>query len=121
MLVSKFLNKLIAATEAEVFKLVGSVPTVLITLHNQHSQNTMVYRFQHSDDGTNWTTLELPVVGGGTSDQFSIPFGETHSIKITTAYPRLRLLAYGDLMAGIGLQYTVPTTTGTASAELFPL
>lgn len=120
MLVSKFLNKAVPAVDGEVFKIVGSVPTILISLHNQHDQNTMVYRFQHSDDGISWSNIELPVSGGGTSATFSIPFGETHSVKLTTNKPRLRMLAYGDVPVGIGFNYSVPTPTDTASVELFP-
>lgn len=120
MLVSKFLNKVVPAVEGEVFKIVGSVPTILVSLHNQHEQNTMVYRFQHSDDGISWTNIELATSGGGVSSTFSIPFGETHSVKLTTNKPRLRMLAYGDVPVGIGLNYNVSTPTDTASAELFP-
>ena len=120
MLVSKFLNKAIAAAEAEVIRVVGSVDSLLFTLQNQDSSNTMVYKLQESDDGQTWTDLELPLTGGGTASQFSILAGEVHTVRMSSSKPRTRVMASGDLMAGIGLNYSVTTSTDDTPVQIFP-
>lgn len=120
MLVSRFLNKSIAAAESEVFKIVGAISKVTITLENQSAASTLVYKFQESDDGVNWVDKELPLTGGGVETQFAITAGNNHIVRIVSDNSRLRLMAYGDLMAAIGIQYQVNTPTNTDSVDIFP-
>ena len=120
MLVSRFLNKQVAASESEVFRLKGSLDKLSVTLENQSATNTLVYKFQESDDGTNWTDKELPVSGGSTETQFAITSGNNHMVRIVSDKSRLRLLAYGDLMAGISISYNIQTPSDTTPVSIFP-
>jgi len=113
MLVSKFLNKQIAASEAETIRVDGSVDTLVISLQNQDALNTLIYKFQESANGSDWTDITLPVSTGGTATQFQVAAGEVQSIKVTSSEQYLRIMASGDLMAGIGLQYQVDSDTDT--------
>lgn len=102
-----------------MLRLIGALDAVLFTLENQDGANTMVYKFQESDDGTTWSDIELPLSGGGTSVQFSLLAGNVHSVRITSGSPRVRLMASGDLVAGLGLQYHLDTPNDTTAAEIF--
>ena len=120
MLVSKFINKAIPASEGEVLRIVGSVDAVLFTIENQDASNTLVYKFQESDDGTTWADIELPLTAGGTATQFSILASQVHTVRVSPTGPRVRLMASGDLSAAIGIQYFVDTPVDTTALSVFP-
>ncbi len=100
------LNKVIPASNATVLEIGGANPDGFsLTLSNQDTSSTLVYKLQESSDGgSTWADIAFPVTGGTTHATFTTVAGASHSLRVVATSSKIRLQAYGDLMAMISLQ-----------------
>jgi hypothetical protein len=112
MFTTRSFNKHTPTVDGVVFELLGTNAEGLqLFLTNQDSAKSIIYYFEESTDGVTYDRIEF--TNGGNSNQFSLTAGGTHSIKVTSTAPRVRMRASGDADLGIILSTAVATDTGT--------
>ena len=100
------LNKQVPASNGTVLDISGANPDgFALTISNQDTSSTLVYKLQESSDGgSTWADIAFPISGGGTQSVFTIIAGNTQILRVVSSAPKIRIQAYGDLMAVISVK-----------------
>jgi hypothetical protein len=101
------LNKQVPAGSGNtVLDISGANPDgFALTIVNQDASSTLVYKLQSSSDGgSTWTDISFPTTGGGSQSVFTIIAGNVQTLRVVDNSPRIRVQAYGDLMATFSIK-----------------
>ena len=116
---TKTFNKTAPVVEGSIFRLFGiNSAGYLISIENQDSANTVVYTFQESVGGTTWTDITFDVDGEDQTD-FALLAGNSHTLKVKSTQPYVRMTAYGDAAVSVSISYFKPSNTGTTEVQIF--
>ena len=114
-------NKQVPAAYATLFELIGSNPNgFVLSVENQDSLGTLVFKFQNSTDGgTTWTDI---VFGEGEAAQtsFTLLSGAVVTKTVTDTSSRIRLQAYGDVMTLLSVVQQTPHVVADAATTIIP-
>jgi hypothetical protein len=111
MVTSKTFCRSVPASLSTIFEVNGNVDGgLLVILENLNENNTMVYKFQESYDGTTWVDKSFTLSGGGSAVQFTILPESHHELKVSYTRQKLRMLASGNLLAQIHISHRSQST-----------
>ena len=119
MIKSTSLYKQIPSSEDTIFKLTGTPRSgVSVNIENFDAANNLSYKFQESNDGSDWEDKTFRTADGDEVTAFVLAPGAAHAIKLNMTTQHIRLRASGSVDAQIQISHS-STHDPAASTDLY--
>jgi len=107
-------SNVVGETEAQIFETIQQGPVDALLMLRNAGINTLNYRFQEFN-GVAWANIGL--LGSDTNG--TLTAGQAKSLKLTSVYPRIRLV--GNASGGAVINFTLTRLASRASGGTLPI